>query len=172
MNENIYGLTNDELPLAKRSPTDTSLAYLKSWKAESACGRIYKVSDTNDESDACRHFLWAALLMESLGREKSEDILNAHENNPQQPEDEKSMDLANNRRGISVAERLIKNKAFSEEKGSAGELFRGRRRKNRKHVKQIKCSQNNDASGRPADQYPAVDDNAPAYKKGTVTLEI
>lgn len=91
-----------------------SEAYVKSWEAESACGRIYKVSDTNDESDACRHFLWAALLTNSFGREKAEDILNAHEQNPRQPEEEKSMDLANNRRGASIAEKLIQEKRFSE----------------------------------------------------------
>jgi hypothetical protein len=45
-----------------------------------------------------------------FGRERAEEILNAHENNPMQPEEEKSMDLANNRRGVSVAEIMLQNK--------------------------------------------------------------
>lgn len=111
-----YGLTADETNLVKNKPYIMSQAYLKSWDAESLCGRLYKYSDTNDESDACRHFVWAALLTESFGREAAEDILNAHENNPAQPEAEKSMDLANNRRGVSVAEKIIKDHKFDKDK--------------------------------------------------------
>ena len=51
----------------------------------------------NDESDACRHYVWAILLAKNLNLKNAEIILNAHENNPLEPEDEKAMDVANNR---------------------------------------------------------------------------
>ncbi len=108
-----YGLTATEYKFVKKSPAMAAKAYLKSWDAETLCGRLYKVSDTNDESDACRHFVWAALLVEAFGRETADRILDAHEQNPLQPEDEKSMDVANNKIGVSSAEKLLKNKEFS-----------------------------------------------------------
>lgn len=116
---NIYGLTDAELTLSKKEPVMMSKAYLKSWEAETACGRLYKVSDTNDESDACRHFVWAATLTEAFGREHAEEILNAHEQNPLQPEEEKSMDLANNRRGVSIAEKMLRKNDFQWKTPSA-----------------------------------------------------
>ncbi len=51
------GLTEDEKRIVDKNPKKALEAYLLSWRAESICKTIYLVSDTNDESDACRHFV-------------------------------------------------------------------------------------------------------------------
>ena len=91
-------------------------AFLDKDKAESICAKQFGDNRTNDESDACRHFVWASLLRKSLGSDLAQKFLNAHEQQVGQPENEKAMDLANNRAGLLVAERLLKEKNFSEEK--------------------------------------------------------
>lgn len=108
------GLTDAEKRFVERNPGPALQAYLLSWRAESLCKDIYFVSDTNDESDACRHFLWAALLNAKFGTKITTELLDAHEQNPDQPEDEKSMDLANNRRGLIASSELIKSNKNSE----------------------------------------------------------
>ena len=56
----------------------------------------------NDASDAYRHYIWAGLMVNEFGKSFSEKVLNAHELEPSQPEKEKAMDLANNRRAVSI----------------------------------------------------------------------
>lgn len=102
------GLTDPEKKFIDQHPKDAVKAYWLSWRAEGICKDKYLVSDTNDESDACRHFVWAALLNRQFGAKTASDILDAHEQNPDEPEDEKSMDLANNRRGIIVSSEMLK----------------------------------------------------------------
>jgi len=60
-----------------------------------------------------RHFVWAALLTNRLGVEKTKKFLDAHENNPVQPSSEKAMDLANNRAGILVTLKLREKNVFN-----------------------------------------------------------
>ena len=74
-------------------------AYKLTWTAESLCKEIYSFSDLNDETDACRHYIWAFLLSKEVNIKNAEAILSAHENNQLEPKDERSMDLANNRLG-------------------------------------------------------------------------
>jgi hypothetical protein len=107
-------LTASERALASKNPSKSLKAYQLSAKAESLCRRLYNTSELNDESDACRHFVWAGLLENEFGREFSEKVLYAHEQEPSQPEEQKAMDLANNQRGVSVAESLIKGNKYSE----------------------------------------------------------
>lgn len=109
-------LTAAERALAAENSAKMLIAYKKSWQAESLCRDLYPTSGTNDESDACRHFVWAALLFKEFGRDFSEKILYAHEQEPTQPEAEKAMDLANNQRGVSMGELLIKQKLFTEKR--------------------------------------------------------
>lgn len=98
--ENIYGLTDDEIKFCKSNKLDCLKAYKESWNAEKICLKIYPVSDVNDESDACRHYVWSILLAKSIGTVKAETVLNAHENNPREPKNQQAMDLANNRLGL------------------------------------------------------------------------
>ena len=89
-------------------------AYKLALSAEKLCLTIYKTSASNDASDACRHFIWSALLYRELGPTLSQKILNAHENNPTQPAKEKNMDLFNNKWGLITAKKLLKENKFSK----------------------------------------------------------
>lgn len=97
------GLTAAEKALVSQHPRQMLKAYQLAQKAEELCLKEFPRSDTNDESDACRHFVWAVFLSKELGTELSQKILDAHEQEPTQPEEEKAMDLANNQRGVSFA---------------------------------------------------------------------
>ncbi len=104
---NYYGLTDDEIKFCKENKIDCLKAYKESWNAEKICLSIYPVSDTNDESDACRHFVWAILLSREIGTAKAETVLSAHENNPKELKEQKSMDVANNRLGLIVFQKNV-----------------------------------------------------------------
>lgn len=113
-NGNIYGLTEDEIKFCTENKIDCLKAYKESWNAEKICLSIYPVGDTNDESDACRHYVWSILLSRTIGEKKAEDVLNAHENNPREPKNQQAMDLANNRLGLLNYQRS-KGKFSSDE---------------------------------------------------------
>lgn len=100
------GLTDDERKLAKKDPIKALKAFRLSLKAETMCLSLYESSDTNDESDACRHFIWASLLVNKFGEDFAREVLNAHESNSLQPKKEEEMDNANNNIGISEGKKL------------------------------------------------------------------
>lgn len=109
------GLTVQERALATQNPTKMLTAYKLSWKVEELCLKLYRASVVNDESDACRHFIWAGLLTKEFGSSFASAVLSAHEADAQEPDRERKMDEANNKIGIGEAEGLIKSKKFSEE---------------------------------------------------------
>jgi hypothetical protein len=109
------GLTDQERLLSKKEPMKMIKAYKASWEAEAICLSMYSSSFQNDESDACRHFMWSALLQKQLGREFADQVLTAHEMNPEQPKVEKEMDFANNSLGIDEGSKLDKIGKFNEE---------------------------------------------------------
>ena len=74
---------------------------------------IHERTSTGDASDACRHFVWAALLYREFGPSFSQQVLDAHEQTEDQSEEEKRMDLANNQIGLMAAEKLAENKQLS-----------------------------------------------------------
>lgn len=112
----LYSLNDSESALAAEKPKESLRAYTLSWEAERICSNLYPTSQRNDESDACRHYVWATLLTKEFGRELAEKFLYAHENEPTQPIEEKAMDIANNNRGISRAEKRIKDASYSKDK--------------------------------------------------------
>ena len=108
---NIYpALTKAERALVSKYPKKTLKAYQLSLKAEKLCLTVFAKSKKNDASDACRHFVWSALLYKQFGLKFSSQVLSAHEQNPKQPAKEKAMDTANNRLGLITAEKILKNK--------------------------------------------------------------
>lgn len=109
------GLTESEKALASNDPVKTLKAYELSFKAESLCLKLYSKSKSNDESDACRHFIWAGLLYKEFGLEFGSQVLNAHEQDPKEPDNERSMDLANNRLGLICTEKLVNSNKFNDE---------------------------------------------------------
>jgi hypothetical protein len=96
---NFYGLTDDEISFCKNNKLICIKAYDLSWDAEKICKELYIYSELNDESDACRHYVWAFLLSKEIDLKTAETLLNAHENNPLEPKDQQQMDLANNKLG-------------------------------------------------------------------------
>lgn len=109
------GLTDSERALSSENPGEAYIVYTQKAKAESGCESLFGSNNINDESDACRHFLWAALLTRELGPDIAQKFLIAHEQEPTQPEKEKSMDLANNRVGMDFAKKLKNSNEFSVE---------------------------------------------------------
>jgi hypothetical protein len=97
------GLTPSERSLIAQHPSELLEAYKLSWRAEGECLKEFPKSDRNDGSDACRHFFWATLLTQKMSHEMAQKILDAHEQEPSQPPEEKAMDLANNQRGVTFA---------------------------------------------------------------------
>jgi hypothetical protein len=110
------GLTAEERALTLKEPQKMLKAYQLSWAAESLCLKEYPTSETNDESDACRHFVWAALLHKEFGQDFSSKVLNAHEQDPKQPKNQKDMDVSNNRVGQQQSEWLMKENKFTEDR--------------------------------------------------------
>ncbi len=108
------GLTDEEQKLAEADPEKALQAYILSHRAENLCRKIYPASAVNDESDACRHFVWASLLQNDFGTKYAEKVLAAHEADPLQPKSEKAMDKANNEVGLLSSRNLISQKRFSE----------------------------------------------------------
>lgn len=108
-------LTQAERALAAENPGLASEAYYLSWRAETLCNSLCVVSRWNDESDACRHFVWAGLLLEKHTENDVRKVLDAHEQDDNQLEAERGMDLANNQKGLFSARRLIETKKFSPE---------------------------------------------------------
>lgn len=109
------GLTDRERQLASQEPIKMLQAYELSFEAEKLCLSIYPSSQTNDESDACRHFMWANLLFRKFGSELSSEILEAHEMNGKQPKIERDMDLANNKIGLESGKKLSDSGKFNDE---------------------------------------------------------
>lgn len=101
--ENLY-LTKDEIVYCEKNTKNCIEAYYLSWVAEQTCIEIYPKSDVNDESDACRHYIWAILLSQKLGSKEAKIILDAHENNPLQPQNQNAMDLSNNKLALKKFE--------------------------------------------------------------------
>jgi hypothetical protein len=107
------GLTQAERALVEKYPKDAIKVFIQKNRAEWSSDRNFPTQQLNDEGDAFRHFVWAGLLTNELGKDRALEFLNAHEENRLQPVDERDMDLANNQSGIRSAESLIKSKNFS-----------------------------------------------------------
>jgi hypothetical protein len=107
------GLPPAEKNLVAKSPKDALTVYKQKNLAEKATSRNFPDQNLNDESDAFRHFLWAALLTKELGRSRAQEFLDAHEADPDQPDSERQMDMHNNSQGQTAAESLIKETRWS-----------------------------------------------------------
>ena len=109
-------LTKEERVLSAQYPKKMLKAYNLSWKARNMCRSVFKANKPDDISDACRHFIWSSLLYKQFGMDFSQKVLNAHEQNLNQSQESKAMDLANNRIGIMTAQKLIQTGKYKESK--------------------------------------------------------
>lgn len=108
------GLTDAERVLVSTNPKDSLKVFLDKQKAEDICSDLYVTNDLNDESDACRHFFWSSYLLISIGIDKAQKYLNAHEENSLQDLTDKEMDLLNNKIGLNKARELQKLKKLND----------------------------------------------------------
>lgn len=101
-----FGLTADELGLVAMYPQEALVVYKQKDIAQGFISKHFKVDRPDSESDAIRHFTWAALLTKELGPELAQKFLDAHEAGLPASDQGRAMDLANNRAGILAAELL------------------------------------------------------------------
>lgn len=94
------GLTKGDREMIAKHPADALKVYQAKQKADDLSLKVFKQQGRNDESDAFRHFVWAALVTKELGQEKANEFLNAHEVETSQPPREKEMDTINNNLGV------------------------------------------------------------------------
>jgi hypothetical protein len=69
----------------------------------------------NNSADAFRHYMWSGLSAHSIGSERAEQFLSAHEQDPNQDPKEKEMDLFNNAKGREKAIELKDSLNFQSE---------------------------------------------------------
>lgn len=106
----IYpGLTSKEKALIDKYPKEALIVFIQKMHAEISSTRQFPIQKSDDEGDAFRHYIWAGLLTKELGADLAQMFLDAHEENSLQSNEEKSMDLANNRGGILAAQKLQKS---------------------------------------------------------------
>jgi hypothetical protein len=101
------GLTAKERELIIMHPNESLKVFQQKQKAEDATFRRFGRDTNDDESDAFRHFIWAALMAKEIGPDLAKEFLDAHEMDGKD-DFSKAMDLANNRAGILVSEKLRK----------------------------------------------------------------
>lgn len=74
-------------------------AFIKSVDEEK---KRFGINGWNDEADAFRHCFWAAILARDIGHFSALLFTNAHESASDNPQEEKEMDLHNNRVGLLI----------------------------------------------------------------------
>jgi hypothetical protein len=125
----MKGINEGDKVVIAKYPKEAIKVYMAKNKADELTQKLFGKEGRNDESDAFRHFVWAGLLVKEIGEEKSRIFLTAHEQDPNQPIDEKNMDMTNNEKGIAFFKSAQKtNKALdldSLEKQALDELKSG-----------------------------------------------
>lgn len=109
------GLTPAERQLVRQYPKQAIIVFRQKEKAESAAVRQFNRDAQHDESDAFRHFVWAALLAKELGPDLAKKFLDAHEAGGRTDDPSRAMDLANNRAGLLTAERLTRENRLTQD---------------------------------------------------------
>lgn len=74
-----FGLTANELTLVTKYPNESLIVYKQKDIAQGIVAKYFKVDRPDSESDAIRHYTWAALLTKELGPEIAKKYLDAHE---------------------------------------------------------------------------------------------
>lgn len=105
---------SEEKKLIAKFPKELFVAFLLKFKAEGISSSLYPDGGIDDEQDAARHFIWAALLRKDLGMDLAKDILDAHEKSPGQKAASRAMDLANNRAGLLASDKIINENKYSD----------------------------------------------------------
>jgi len=90
--------------MASNPLTATKIPFIKLSKdtAFNETTRRFGFNGRNDESDAFRHCFWSSVLSRDIGYFWAKAFTDAHETNPNNPPDEKEMDLHNNSVGLKI----------------------------------------------------------------------
>ncbi len=107
------GLTPAEIKLVQAHPSEAWTVFQLKNMAESSSERNFPDQGLSDESDAMRHFVWAALITNELGQERAKLYLLAHESDLRQPARDREMDLTNDKSGQAAALKLISENNFN-----------------------------------------------------------
>ena len=95
-------LTNEEKRLVRLYPIEAIKVQSNRDEAVEKTIEKFNVNGHNDKSDAFRHAYFQALNVQDIGDALTKLFSDAHEQNPDQPEIEKEMDLHNNSIGIDI----------------------------------------------------------------------
>lgn len=79
----------------------------KTWAVAVAEWRFSDLDQHNTAADAFRHCAWMGALSTRVGESKAIEVGNIHENNSRGPEDERAMDLGNNRIGSHIGAQAV-----------------------------------------------------------------
>ncbi|MBN8554788.1 MAG: hypothetical protein J0L93_05030 [Deltaproteobacteria bacterium] len=107
-------LNFEEIKLSTKHPKEAWIVYQQKLLAEKATLTQFGRDNPDDESDAFRHFVWAALLSKELSSELAKTFLDAHEADEDIKSIGRAMDLANNRAGLATAETLRKKNNLNQ----------------------------------------------------------
>jgi hypothetical protein len=111
-----YELTEAEKTLIQKHPKEAVAVFYSKYLSEKATDRIFGAfPKRNNEADAFRHYVWSGRIAHSIGEQKARLFLDAHESDPDDPKEEKQMDLHNNERGLRQGVELDQKKQFSSE---------------------------------------------------------
>ena len=119
-------LNKSEQDLAKKFPINCLMAYKLSFDGESLCSEIFLKSLNDDESDACRHFIWTYLMAQRINSGFAKKVLTAHENEPYQPKISKEMDELNNDLALKYFKKMPKLDEVNLKKLFLNELNAGK----------------------------------------------
>lgn len=100
--EGYNTLTAEERVLVVNNPFAALVIASNRIRAENKTEEIFTLNGHNDKSDAFRHAYFQALNVISVGYDLTSQFAWAHEQNPDQPEIEKQMDLYNNSVGMDI----------------------------------------------------------------------
>ncbi len=109
-----YNLTDGEKDYVKSHPWNAAII---SWNKEVAVDetvRRFGKNGHNDSSDAFRHCFWSALLARDIGAADAKEFTDLHESSPLNPIREKTMDIHNNKIGISIGSKGGSDGSISE----------------------------------------------------------
>ena len=90
--------------MAANPITAVKIPFIKLSKdtAFSETTRRFGFNGRNDQSDAFRHCFWSSVLSRDIGYFWAKAFTDAHETNPDNPANEKEMDLHNNSVGLKI----------------------------------------------------------------------
>lgn len=96
-----HELTESEKQLIVKYPADALSIYNTMTEAfKKTDGLFNGLSKHNTSADAFRHFVWSSLSANAIGSERAYEFLKAHEDYATNPNEEKNMDLSNNKKEI------------------------------------------------------------------------